>query len=152
LIHRAVTSLSKEAAKNIRQAVHHLMTSFAYDNFNISFNSPEPTVENPSKFMSATSATAIPLFGVENPEALHCSQQLWERDPQNPSPNAIPVKINIDDLQDFHLCSTTNKKHSSDKMSLLLTNYAWHVRDILVRHGEHFLHLLPHLGHPKTVN
>ena len=37
-------------------------------------------------------------------------------------------------------------------MSPLLTNYTWHVRDILVRRGEHFLHLLPHLGHPKTVN
>ena len=39
------------------------MTSFAYDNFDINFDSPEPTVENPSKFISATSATAIPLAG-----------------------------------------------------------------------------------------
>ena len=128
------------------------MTSFAYDNFDNNFTSPEPTVKNPSKFISATSATAISLFGVENPEALHCSQWLWERDPWNPSPNAIPVKINIDNLRDFHLHSTTDKKHSGDKMSPLLTNYAWHVWDILVLRGEHFLHLLPHLGHPKRVN
>ena len=128
------------------------MTSFAYDNFDINFNSSEPTVENTSKFISATSATAIPLFGVENPEALCCSQQLWERDPRNPSPNAVPVKINIDDLRDFHLHSTTNKRHSGDKMSPLLTNYTWHVQDILVRRGEHFLDLLPLLGRPKTVN
>ena len=70
------------------------MTSFTYDNFNINFTSPESTVENPSKFISATLATAIPLFGVENPEALRCSQQLWEKDPHKPSPNAVPVKIN----------------------------------------------------------
>ncbi|KAF8230771.1 hypothetical protein L208DRAFT_1378389 [Tricholoma matsutake] len=35
----------------------------------ISFTSPELTVKNPSKFISATLATAIPLFGVENCKA-----------------------------------------------------------------------------------
>ena len=145
-IHQAVTLLSKEAAKNIRHAVHCLTTSFAYNNFDINFTSPKPTVENPSKFISATLATAIPLFGVESFEVLCCSQQLWEKNPWNPSPDAIPIRINLDDLQNFHLHSVTNKKNTGDKMSPLLMNYAWHVQDILVHCGEYFLHLLWHLG------
>jgi hypothetical protein len=92
-----------------------LTTAVAYDNFDINFTSSEPTIENPSKFISATSATAIPLYGVENPESLRCSQQLWEKDLRNPSPGAVPIKINLDDVRDFHLHSSTNKKSTHEK-------------------------------------
>ena len=72
-IHNAVKSLSREAGQKIQAAVQTLKTSFAYDNFDINFKSSEPTIECPSTFVSATSATAIPLFGADNLEALQCS-------------------------------------------------------------------------------
>ena len=132
-------------------AVRTLTTAFAYDNFDINFKSWEPTVEHPSSFVSATSATAIPLFGITNPDALRCSQRYWEKDPRNPSPSAQPIKINADDLREFHLHSSS-RKAPGQKLSPLLTNYAWHIRDILIRRGEHFGFLSPDLSQPATVN
>jgi hypothetical protein len=35
--------------------------------------------------MSATSATTIPLVGVEDIEVLRCSEELWRLDPRNPT-------------------------------------------------------------------
>jgi hypothetical protein len=112
-------------------AVRTLATAFAYDNFDISFKSSEPTVEHLSLFVSATSATAIPLFGVSNPEALRSSQHYWKKDPKNPSPSAQPIKINVEDLSAFHLQSSS-RKAPGQKLSPLLANYAWHIRDILI--------------------
>ena len=131
-------------------AVRTLTTAFAYDNFDINFKSPEPTVERPSSFVSATSAIAISLFGVANPETLRCSQRYWEKDPRNPSPSAQPTKINADDLSEFHLHSSS-RKTPGQKLSPLLANYAWHICDILIRRGEHFESLSPHLSQPITV-
>ena len=87
--------------------VRTLTTAFAYDNFNVNFKSSEPTVEWPSTFVSTTSAMAILLFGLEKPEALWCSQQLWDKDPKNLSPLSIPVKLDVDDLSMLHSESYT---------------------------------------------
>jgi hypothetical protein len=150
-IHSAVKSLSLEASRKIKAAVRTLATAFAYDNFDINFKSSEPTVEHPSSFVSATSATAIPLFGVSNPEALRSSQCYWEKDPKNPSPSAQPIKINLEGLSAFHLQSSS-RKAPGQKFSPLLANYAWHIRDILIQRGEHFGSLAPHLAQPAAVN
>jgi hypothetical protein len=128
----------------MKAAVHTLATVFAYNNLDIHFKSLEPTVEHPSSFISATSATAIPLFGVANPEAFWSLQHYWEKDPKNPSPSAQPIKINLDNLSAFHLHSLS-RKALGQKLSPLLANYAWHICDILIWWGEH-------LGQPTTVN
>ncbi|KAM6504000.1 hypothetical protein JOM56_000943 [Amanita muscaria] len=130
-IHSAVKSLSQDAARKIKAALRTLTTALAYDNFDINFKSPEPTVERPSSFVSATSATAIPLFAVGNPDALRRSQHYWEKDPRNPSPSAQPIKIDTEDLSDFHLRSSS-RRAPGQKLSPLLTNYAWHIRYILI--------------------
>ena len=149
-IHRAVKSLSWDASCKIKMAVHTLTTAFAYDNFDINFKLPEPTVERFSSFVCTTSAMAIPLFGIANPEALWCSQCYWEKDPRNLSPSAQPIKIHADDLSEFYLQSLS-RKTPSQKLSPLLTNYAWHIHDILIQWGEHFESLPPHLSQPITI-
>ena len=131
-IHTAVKLLSQDAARKIKAAVHTLTTALAYDNFDINLKSSEPTIECPSSFVSATSATAIPLFAVGNPEALQCSQHYWEKDPRNPSPSAQPINIDTEDLNDFYLHSSS-RRALSQKLSPLLANYAWHIHDILLR-------------------
>ena len=150
-IHTAVKSLSQDAAHKIKAAVCTLTMVLANNNFDINFKSSEPTVECPSSFISATSATAIPLFAVGNPEALRCSQRYWGKDPRNPSPSVQPIKIDAEDLNDFHLRSSS-RKAPSQKLSPLLANYAWHICNILVRQGEHFSFLSQHLAQPTSVN
>ncbi|KIK32774.1 hypothetical protein CY34DRAFT_27153 [Suillus luteus UH-Slu-Lm8-n1] len=63
----AVKSLSNEAGVQIKQAVQTLTTALAYDNFDIDFKTAQPTIEHQSQFVSSTSATAIPLYGVDDP-------------------------------------------------------------------------------------
>ena len=98
-IHNAVTSLLKEAAVKIRDTVQTLTAAFAYDNFDINFQTTEPTIENQTTFISATSATVIPLFGVDNPAVLRCSNELWQLDPGNPKPLTWPVPVEIEDMK-----------------------------------------------------
>ncbi|KAG2144042.1 hypothetical protein BD769DRAFT_1338085, partial [Suillus cothurnatus] len=76
LINHAVKSMSREIASHIRSTVRSLKASFAYDNFDINFKTHQPTIEHHSIFTSATSATLIPLFGVEDPNDLRCSAEL----------------------------------------------------------------------------
>ena len=120
LIHSAVKSLSQDAACKIQAALHTLTTALAYNNFDINFKSLEPTVEHPSSFISGTSATAIPLFAVSNPDALRCSQHYWEKDPRNLSPSVQPIKIDTEDLSDFHLHSSS-RRAPGQKLSLIFT-------------------------------
>jgi hypothetical protein len=150
-IHKAVKSLSHDAGQKLKESVRTLQTAFAYDNFNINFKSSEPTVERPATFVSATSATAIPLYGVGDSDVLQCSAQLWEKDTKNPSPSSIAVKLNVDDLSGFHAQSST-RKATGEKLSPLLKVYVWHIRSILVHQGEFFGYLAQHLGQPDTVN
>ncbi|KAG1815389.1 hypothetical protein EV424DRAFT_1348494 [Suillus variegatus] len=76
----AVKSLSKEAGVQIKQAVQTLTTALAYDNFNIDFKTAQPTIEHQSQFISLTSATAIPLYGVDDPAVLCCLQEIRQRE------------------------------------------------------------------------
>ncbi|KAJ7582031.1 hypothetical protein C8J56DRAFT_792909, partial [Mycena floridula] len=78
-IHNAVTSLSKDAANKLKAAARTLTTGFAYDNFDIKFKTSQPTVEHRAEFVSATSATAIPLYGITdaNKDMLRWSTEFW---------------------------------------------------------------------------
>ncbi|THV04167.1 hypothetical protein K435DRAFT_649791, partial [Dendrothele bispora CBS 962.96] len=63
-IHRAIGSLSEKSSAALKMLVRTLAAMWGYDNFDIKFKAAHPTLENPSTFVSATSATTIPLFGV----------------------------------------------------------------------------------------
>lgn len=151
-IHRAVKSLSDHAAEKIKGAVRSLKTAFAYDNFDIDFKTAEPTVEHQSTFVSATSATAIPLFGVENIEPLRCSETLWNRDPRNPSLSALPNEVDAKHMLKIHRRHTFTKRAPGETLSPLDKNFAWHIRDILVHRGEFFGVFLAQLGSPDVVD
>jgi hypothetical protein len=63
-IHQAIDSLSEEASARLKESVQTLTTSFAYNNFDMAFKVANPMVKNESTFISATSATSLPLYGV----------------------------------------------------------------------------------------
>ncbi|KIJ10208.1 hypothetical protein PAXINDRAFT_86395, partial [Paxillus involutus ATCC 200175] len=75
-INNAVDSLSKESASAVKKSLQTLQTALAYDNFDIDFKTAQPTVEHQSTFISSTSATAIPLFGITDPADLECLAQI----------------------------------------------------------------------------
>ncbi|KAG1906353.1 uncharacterized protein F5891DRAFT_1125666 [Suillus fuscotomentosus] len=75
-IHNAVQSVSHQASARIRRAIRSLQSAFAYDNVDIDFKTEQPTLEHHSNFVSATSTTVIPLFGVNSAEAF--AWHAWE--------------------------------------------------------------------------
>ena len=154
-----IRSLSKEAEKKIRETMQTLTTLIAYDNFDINFETSEPTAEKKSVFVSATSATAIPLFNVDNPSVLRCSTELWETDARNPFPSGRVVKIDVDDLDDLHQrydhyfqdVVLSSEEGEDIRPSPFLDNCAWHIRSILINYLPAFKHFSPMLGEPTVL-
>lgn len=100
-IHHAVTLMSVDSVQKIKDGLHTLKVAMVYDNFDIKML--EPIIAHGSLFVSATSATAIPLVEVENINMLCCSAALWQIDHCNPSPSASPTTFDEFNLLRFHV-------------------------------------------------
>lgn len=127
-IHNTIKSLSQEASQKLHNSVSTLTMAFTYDNFNMTFWVAEPTVGKDTMFVSATSATAILIYGLDSKEDLRCSAELWEKDPNNPD---LPSKITVDntDLLQFHHKYGTIKK-PGEEMSAHAHRLSWYVHNI----------------------
>ncbi|KAJ3562338.1 hypothetical protein NP233_g9638 [Leucocoprinus birnbaumii] len=149
-INKIITALSAEATRKLHNSVRTLTMALAYDNFNMAFQVVEPTVEHHSTFISATSATAVPIYGLVNKEDLRCLWQLWSRDPNNPE--AIdPVIIDLGHLDSFHSSDTCCAP--GEKLSPYMKQIAWHIWAILIRHGPSvFSKYTSQLGEPVPIN
>ncbi|KAI9452137.1 hypothetical protein BJY52DRAFT_1124627, partial [Lactarius psammicola] len=148
-IQRAVKSMSIDSAHKIKTGLRSLKMAIAYDNFDINFKTSEPTLAHRSSFVSATSATAIPLVGVDNIEALRCSEALWSTDPRNPS--SSHAGFDEFDLLRFHATNTYDRQPPGTEFSPRRKAFAWHIREILINHGQHFGYLSAKLEAPDTV-
>ena len=140
-----------DSARKIKENLRTLKVAMAYDNFDINFKTSEPTIAHRSSFVSATSATAIPLIAVDNLDALRCSAALWSADPRNPSPSTPHAVIDDFDLLKFHMLDKYNRRAPGKEFSPQREAFAWHVREILVNHGQHFAHFSGKLGAPEPV-
>lgn len=145
--------MSIDSACRIRDGLRTLKVGIAYDNFDINFKTSEPTISHRSSFVSATSATAIPLVGIEDLEVLRCSDRLWRVDPRNP---ILPVSshpvFDEFDLLEFHAKDTYNHQPAAGGLSQQRMAFAWHVREILVKHGQHFTNLSGNLATPDPMH
>ena len=152
-IYNAVASISKEISRNIKKEVRTLRAAFAYDNFDIAFISAQPTLENRSSFVSATSATIIPLYGVDesNADALRCSAKMWACDPRNPSPTSFLLMNEMRSFLSLHKRDTYNRQMNPTQPSPRELAFAWHIRAILVHHGRKFGQFSNKLGEPETI-
>ncbi|KIJ09265.1 hypothetical protein PAXINDRAFT_87714 [Paxillus involutus ATCC 200175] len=152
-IDNAVNSLSKESMCAIKKSVQTLQTVFAYDNFDIDFKTAHPTVEHQSTFVSSTSATTIPLYGVTDPADLRCSEQIHQQLlDSHVAASILTGKFTLKDLRIFHKEDTYGKKTDGQRLSPRANNFAWHVRDILIHHGgHHFEFLKADHGQPEPI-
>ncbi|KAG2045900.1 hypothetical protein BDR06DRAFT_985720 [Suillus hirtellus] len=95
----------------------------AHVGLSISITSIHNAVDSMSKEIAANIKQ-----GINNPEALHCSAALWAADSHNPT---LPKQGKC--------------------LSPQLAAFAWHVRDILVQHGQYFGSFADKLGEPESV-
>ncbi|KAH9071525.1 hypothetical protein EDB83DRAFT_2313561 [Lactarius deliciosus] len=150
-IQRAVKSMSIDSARKIKTSLRSLKTAIAYDNFDINFKTSELTLTHQLSFVSATSATAVPLVGVDDINALRCSEVLWSVDPRNPSSSVLRAGFDEFNLLKFHVTDTYNWPPPGMEFSPRQKAFAWHIREILINHGQHFGYLSNKLGAPDTV-
>ncbi|KAI9429352.1 hypothetical protein H4582DRAFT_2065370 [Lactarius indigo] len=137
-IQRAVKSMSNGSTHGIKGRLRSLKAAIAYDNFDTNLKTSEPTLTHRPSFVSATSATAIPLVGVEDIEVLRCFEELWKKGPRNPSPLATPAVFDEFDLVKYHLTDRHNQPSPGRDISPQQEAFAWHVQEILVNHGQYF--------------
>ncbi|THU81484.1 hypothetical protein K435DRAFT_561231, partial [Dendrothele bispora CBS 962.96] len=156
-IHNAVNTLSVKASHRLKAAVQGLTTMFTYDNFDIKFKAWEPTLEHTSSFVSATSATAIPIYGVgdQNRHILRCSSALWEKSPLNPSPAADQMRLLFSTDEFVLLKGLIGKDTKTPERPGDLTpqqkRWAWHIRQILVKNNESFRSSTSNMGEPEKI-
>ncbi|KAH9015955.1 hypothetical protein EDB83DRAFT_2232606 [Lactarius deliciosus] len=150
-IQRAVKSMSVDSARKIKMGLRSLKMAIAYDNFDINFKTSEPTLAHQSSFVSATSATAVPLVGVDNIDALRCSKALWSVDPRNPSSSVSHAGFDEFDLLRFHLTDTYDHQPPGMEFSPRRKTFAWHVCEILISHGQYFGYLSNKLATLETL-
>ncbi|KAH9014974.1 hypothetical protein EDB85DRAFT_2076409 [Lactarius pseudohatsudake] len=150
-IQRAVKSMSIDSARKIMTGLRSLKMAVAYNNFDINFKMSEPTLAHQSSFVSATSATAVPLVSVDNINALRCSKALWSVDPRNPSSLVLHVGVDDFDLLRFHLTDTYDHQPPGMEFSPRRKAFAWHICEILINYGQHFRYLSNKLATPETV-
>ncbi|KAG1839243.1 hypothetical protein F4604DRAFT_1885308 [Suillus subluteus] len=141
-IHSAVQSVSDQTSARIRHAVRSLQSAFAYDNFDMDFKTKQPTLEHRSNFVSATSATVMPLFGVNSADQLYSL-------PLNPP---HPLFIELKSMMQLHKDNTYNQQPNPTRPSPWQEAFAWHIQEILVHHGQHFHHFEKELGELALVD
>ncbi|KAG1718684.1 hypothetical protein EDB19DRAFT_1649825, partial [Suillus lakei] len=152
-IHNAVSSISREISSKIKHKVRTLQAGFAYDNFDIQFKAAQPTLEHRGSFVSVTSATVIPLYGIndDNADALRSSAQLWDQDSHNPSLSVLPVMTEWRSFLQLHKNDAYSRQTHPDRLSPRQEAFSWHVRAILVNQVEGFKHFKKELDEPDTV-
>ncbi|KAG1894328.1 uncharacterized protein F5891DRAFT_961711, partial [Suillus fuscotomentosus] len=152
-IHNAVSSISREISSKIKREVRTLQAGFAYDNFDIQFKAAQPMLEHRGSFVSATSATVIPLYGIndDNVDALRSSAQLWDQDSHNPSPSVLPVMTEWRSFLQLHKNDAYSRQTHPVRLSPRQEAFSWHVRAILVNQVKEFKHFKKELDEPDTV-
>ncbi|KAK6984414.1 hypothetical protein R3P38DRAFT_3452552 [Favolaschia claudopus] len=101
-IENAVRSLSRETAQTLRAMGQTFLSEYAYDNFDINFPGLVPVVEKSTDTLThLTSGGLILLEHGVTAEHLRCSQELWLKNPLNPSidPGTLHPPRTILDLE-----------------------------------------------------
>ncbi|KAI6144646.1 hypothetical protein BKA82DRAFT_144732 [Pisolithus tinctorius] len=90
MISMAIQSLLQESQNSLQQLGWSLLTSYAYDNFDIDLKHYVPTVETSSDLLKhLTSGLLFPLVHGVMLDDLKCSKHLWNMSALNPQANGL---------------------------------------------------------------
>ncbi|KAG1736672.1 uncharacterized protein EDB91DRAFT_1337407 [Suillus paluster] len=105
-IRAAIQSLSAKSQNTLRTIGKSLLTSYAYDNFDVDLKSQVPQAEKSNESLKhLTSGLLFPLEHGVTTDDLKCSEELWRRSMLNPhaQPTMLPPKRSWKDLLHIHL-------------------------------------------------
>ncbi|KAF8868756.1 hypothetical protein BD779DRAFT_1459301 [Infundibulicybe gibba] len=147
-IHRAITALSAESAKGLRDLGQTLLASYAYDNFDVDLKMAVPTVERSTDTLKhLTSALLFPLQHGVMQEDMRCSEQLWRNSRLNPEAVDVPAEKTWKDLLGLH----PEAKHSSGLTRRERFNAWMFLRDLCDHGPEYFKQFRSKLQEPEVI-
>lgn len=152
-INSAITSMSHQCEAALKNVGQTLVTSYAYDNFDIDLKTAQPTTENPeSTLVHLTSGTLIPLQHNVTKEDLEISAELWKTSQWNPKlpeeERLARPKPNIYQFLGIH----PEPEHPSSKLTRRQREFARKFREDLVFHGPEYFHQYrQNIGEPERV-
>jgi hypothetical protein len=146
----AIRSLSRETYHTLRSMGQTFLVGYAYDNFDINFPALVPTIEKSTDTLThMTSGCLIYLEHGVKPEDLRCSEELWRRNPLNPSfdIHTAPPACTVLDLEGLH----SKADHESGLTRHERFN-SWFFRSDLVKYGpDYFVAFSNVVGKPEMV-
>lgn len=154
-INNAITSLSIESRRRVRELGQTLCAAWGFDNIGWQEKPAEPTLENQGIHIEATTAIFQKLEHGVTPEDLRCSQALWAKNPLNPQCQTPAFKPTFHHL----VIISKNVQHEAHgqsgsprpPLSRRLRLWAWHIRNILITHGGYFENYRDKLGQPESI-
>ncbi|KDQ62451.1 hypothetical protein JAAARDRAFT_121422, partial [Jaapia argillacea MUCL 33604] len=148
-INDLVTSLGREASYSIQKLGWTLLTSYAYDNFDVEIKHSVPTVDKAQEtLLHLTSGTLILLEHGVTIDDLCCSKELWRKSKVN------PVNFKMSKMIDWRKVLTLHPEgvHPSGLTHRERFN-TWKFTHDLVMHGPEYFHQFRgKLGHPETID
>ncbi|EPS94522.1 hypothetical protein FOMPIDRAFT_49843, partial [Fomitopsis schrenkii] len=145
----AVSSLSRESAREMKTLGRTRLVSVAYDNFDVELKTSVPTVDKPHENLAhLTSGTFIRLEHGVTANDLRCSDEVWKTSPNNPMNHGKPTQI---DWMRF-----TNLHPETPHPSGLTRRQRFHkfifLRDLLKYGPAYFAKFQGELEEPETVD
>ncbi|KAH9951072.1 hypothetical protein B0H21DRAFT_801792 [Amylocystis lapponica] len=150
-IDSAVTSLSREAGKEIKSLGSTLLASYAYDNFDVEMKQSVPTVDNiHENLLHLTSGTLLRLDHSVTRDDLRCSKELWDKSLDNPANHQLSRGTAWTKLLTIHPEILSD---SSIELTRRQRFNAWKFMHDLISHGpEYFRRFAKDLGTPETID
>ncbi|KDQ54369.1 hypothetical protein JAAARDRAFT_160894 [Jaapia argillacea MUCL 33604] len=141
-INTTIKSRSHEAEDEICTLGHTLLTSYAYDNFDVQLKSQLPSLEKCSETLAhMTSAMLLRLEHGVTTNDLRCSRLLWECSTLNDSACWSMPSPSFENLCNIH----PESEHLSG-LSRREQSNSWKLRYDIFYHGPKYFHQFRHTG------
>ncbi|KAH9911456.1 uncharacterized protein B0H18DRAFT_1128681 [Fomitopsis serialis] len=145
----AITNLSKESAAAMKRLGCTMLTSIAYDNFDVELKHVVPTAEKPhDSLLHMTSGTFIPLDHGATLGDLQCSDDLWKESPYNPESTKGAEEIDWKELLTLY----PQNSHPSGLDCRERFNTWVFKHDLFVHGPEYFRQFLAKLDEPDAID
>ncbi len=151
-IHRAIKSLSQQSYLDIEALGRTLLSSYAFDNFDVLLKTLIPTKDSgvDRGLLHLTSGTLLRLEHGVTVDDLRCSRLLWDRSELNTN---ATHPIPFDPLKTMHLIYSLHPEpdFTEDSLGYRGQYRSWMFIQTLIKYGDPFFSRYAPLAHPPSV-
>ncbi|KAI0683413.1 hypothetical protein BC835DRAFT_1295982, partial [Cytidiella melzeri] len=155
-IHRAIHSLSRKSRLDMQRLGRSLLVSYAYDNFDVKFNTGIPSADGPSDLLvHLTSGTMLKLSHDVRLDDLRVSGSLWDMNPNNPrasNPKHFNPLTTFKMLYSLHPPPPVVHEPGKPRLGRRARYRSWIFVQTLITHGpKYFASMKSFVSQPEAV-